>query len=417
MYALPQANDLLRGAAVASIASGPAGVVVLGNDRATSALISWTSGDGDGWVRHWLPGTTFGGGTPDRLVGGSFGYLAVGWKTDFAARGMVEGIQFPRALWSSVDGVTWALASEVGLPDGEVSWLASGPAGVAALVSTGGDQRPAVAVTRDGGRWQAATMPADAIPGKMASRRRPTVSFCSDRSTNSTPSAEPRRRDAVWRSSDGLAWTSDPDLAKQLHDRDNSIDSWQLSPWGAVGWSSYAAGSGAALLTAQGVQEIAPPNTGSWAGQVVAGPAGLVWTLGADRSASCVSAWRFVDGGWSPLAGTTPDMTCLNAAGPYLLGSAAVPGGMVVIGDARRRARPRGLAHPRPGAAVDRHRGRRPDRHTAERRDPGSAGGDGRPTGLVSSAADRDDGGAPRHTRRRGRLLRRCDDDVPRLGA
>ena len=332
MYALPQANDLLRGAAVASIASGPAGVVVLANDRATGALISLTSRDGDRWDRHWLPGTTFGGGTPDRLVGGSFGYLAIGWKTDSAARGMVEGIQFPRALWSSIDGVTWSLASEVGLPAGEITWLASGPVGVAALVSTGADQRPVVALTRDGGRWQAATMPADAIPRQDGLAATPDGFLLLGSTDTLDPVGGTATTDAAWRSNDGLAWTSDPELAKQLHDRDNSIDSWQLSPWGAVGWSSYAAGSGVALLTAQGLQEIVAPGTGSWAGQVVAGPVGLVWTLGADRSASCVSAWRFVDDGWSPLAGTTPDMTCLNAAGPYLLGSAAVPGGMVVIG-------------------------------------------------------------------------------------
>lgn len=332
MYPLPQANDLLRGAAVASIASGPAGIVVLGDDRATGALISWTSGDGDGWVRHWLPATTFGGGTPDRLVGGSFGYLALGWTTGSAAHGMVEGIQFPRALWSSVDGVTWARGSVVGLPSGEISSLASGPAGVAALVSSGSDQRVVAAVTTDGERWQAATMPADAIPrqdGLVATPDGFVMLGVTDKGNSGGGTVA---TDAAWRSSDGLDWTADADLAKQLHDRENSIDSWQLSPWGAVGWSSYAAGSGAVLLTAQGIQEILAPDTGSWAGQVVAGPAGLVWTLGADRSASCVSAWRLVDDGWTPLASTKPDMACLNAAGPYLLGSAPVPGGMVVLG-------------------------------------------------------------------------------------
>ena len=138
--------------------------------------------------------------------------------------------------------------------------------------------------------------------------------------------------DAAWRSADGLGWTPDPELAKQLRERGNSIDSWQLSPWGAVGWSPSTAGVGPAILTSGGLRQVAVPDTGSWAGQVVAGPAGLVWTLGADRSATCVSAWRFVDDGWTPLAGTKPDMTCLDPAGPSLLGSAAVPDGMVVIG-------------------------------------------------------------------------------------
>ena len=71
---------------------------------ADGGLIAWTSADGDGWVRHWLPGATFGGGTPDQIVGGRFGYLALGWTTDPATRPMKEGLSFPRALWSSNDG-------------------------------------------------------------------------------------------------------------------------------------------------------------------------------------------------------------------------------------------------------------------------------------------------------------------------
>jgi hypothetical protein len=66
-YALPQADDLFRGAGIASMAGGPAGFVILGNDRATGGLMSWTSTDGDGWVRHWLPGETFEGGTAASL--------------------------------------------------------------------------------------------------------------------------------------------------------------------------------------------------------------------------------------------------------------------------------------------------------------------------------------------------------------
>ena len=153
IYPLPQADHLLVGAAVASMASGPAGVVILGSDRATGALASWTSSDGDGWVRHWLPGDSFGGGTPDLVVGAPFGYLAVGWRTDAVSRAFVEGISFPRAMWSSSDGIAWATASESGLPVGEVTGLVSGPAGVAALITIDGSHS-ATAVTQDGRSWQ-----------------------------------------------------------------------------------------------------------------------------------------------------------------------------------------------------------------------------------------------------------------------
>ena len=331
LYALPQANDLMRGAAIASLTSGPAGVVILGNDRATGALMSWTSPDGDHWVRHWLPGTTFGGGTPDRLVGGPFGYLTLGWKTDPAARAMVEGLTFPRALWSSSDGVDWTPAPEVGLPVGDISALVSGPVGVAAIIPTLDDHRATVAVTQDGRRWHQATLPTDAIPNWDGLVALPD-GFLLRGSTEATDAAGGMvATDAAWRSGDGISWTPAPELAKQLRERENSIDNWQLSPWGAVG-SSFGVGLGAALVTPAGLHEVPAVDTGSWAGQVVAGPAGLLWVLGADRSASCVSAWRYVDDGWRPLQGPQPDMTCLNAAGPTILGSAAMPDGMVIIG-------------------------------------------------------------------------------------
>ena len=163
--ALPPADELLRGAAVGSLASGRSGVVMLGNDRATGALISWTSADGGEWDRHWLPGSTFGGGTPDLLVGGSFGYLALGWRIAPVTRPMVEGIAFPRDLWTSVDGVNWALAPADGLPHGEITALVSGPSGVAALIEGSPErEHSTVAVTHDGRAWQTAAIPAGASP-------------------------------------------------------------------------------------------------------------------------------------------------------------------------------------------------------------------------------------------------------------
>jgi hypothetical protein len=316
-YALPQADDLFRGAAIASLGGGPAGIVVLGNDRATGALISWTSADGDGWVRHWLPGATFGGGTPDHIVGGSFGYLALGWR--------LGGAAFSRALWTSSDGITWGLASATGLPGGELSTIVSGPVGAAVLVDVG-HGREAVATSQDGVTWHAATPPIDAV------RLPEDLVALPDGFLLLGRVGSQENDGAAWRMTDGLTWTPDPGLATQLQDRPNSIDSWQLSPLGAVGWSSGAVGMGPAVLTPAGLREIPAVDTGSWAGQVAAGPAGMLWALGSDRDATCVAAWRYVDGGWTPLAGSRYDVGCIGAAGPFVLGSAATKDGIVMIG-------------------------------------------------------------------------------------
>lgn len=333
MYALPRANELFRGASIASIASGPSGVVILGNDRATGALISWTSPGGDSWARHWLPGATFGGGTPDLLVGGTFGYLALGWRIEPATSAMREGMTFPRALWMSADGVAWSPAPDIGLPDGAITSLIAGPAGIAALVEASADrQHSTVAVTSDGSHWQEASMPPGAIPWSNGLAALPDGFLLLGVNDALDPAGGTVSTDAAWRSDDGIEWTADPGLATQLHERENSIDSWQLSPWGAVGWSSSSAGLGPGLLTQAGLEGIPGVDTGSWAGQVVAGPAGLVWILGADGTASCVSAWQYIDDALRPLAGTHPDMDCLNAASPAVLGSAALPDAMVIIG-------------------------------------------------------------------------------------
>ena len=86
------------------------------------------------------------------------------------------------------------------------------------------------------------------------------------------------------------------------------------------------------LLTSSGLREIAPPETATWPGHAVAGPAGFVWVLGADRSARCVSAWQYDGGRWRPLDGTTPDQSCVDGATPNVLASAALPDGMVLVG-------------------------------------------------------------------------------------
>jgi hypothetical protein len=316
-YALPQADDLFRGAAIASATGGPAGAVVLGNDRSTGGLIAWTSADGDGWVRHWLPGSTFAGGTPDLLVGGDFGYLAVGWR--------VETATVSRALWSSQDGVAWMLAPVGGLPGGEIASLVSGPLGVAATFDFGRGGT-AVATSRDGRAWNVAALPAGAVPRVDGIVPLPDGFLILGVVEGTDAAGDPITIDSAWRTSDGVTWTADERIAKQLKELPNGVNTWELSPWGTVGM-----GDGAAVhITASGIESWpAPPDR---YGRLIGGSAGLLWVEGGDRSSGCSAGWLFIDDGWRPLEGTHADRNCLDRASPSVIGFAATASGVVIIG-------------------------------------------------------------------------------------
>lgn len=318
LYGLPQLDDLMHGAAIASLSGGPAGIVVLGNDRQTGALISWTSADGDDWVRHWLPGSTFGGGTPERVVGGSFGYLALGWS--------VEPVSRARSIWSSADGVTWRQDVASDLPDGEVISFVSGPAGAIASFDLG-SRGAAVATSQDGRVWHEAVLSTVTVANVQAAVALPDGFLVVGSTVSIDASGAETATDAAWRSSDGIAWTLDSAIADQILHRDNSIESWQLSPLGTAG--SGLGNADVGVVTASGFEPLAaPPDT--W-GQLVGGPIGLLWVQGADRLASCSAAWNLVDDAWRPLTGTNIDRGCLDAAAPFVLGSASVTDATVVI--------------------------------------------------------------------------------------
>jgi len=201
-YGLPQADDLLRGAAIASLAAGRLGFVVLGTDRDSGGLLSWTSPDGDGWVRHWLPGESFGGGSPDRVVGGDFGYLAAGWRLD--------GSTFSRALWASPDGVSWSPAPTEGLPPGDVAGLAAGPAGIVVLIERG-ERDTLIAASNDGRRWQLGESPPGLTvhhPDDLVALRDGFLLVGSIQSLDASGVIQSER--GAWRSADGLTWMRSP---------------------------------------------------------------------------------------------------------------------------------------------------------------------------------------------------------------
>jgi hypothetical protein len=318
-YGLPQADDLLRGAAIASLAAGRSGFVVLGTDRESGGLLSWTSADGDGWVRHWLPGESFGGGSPDRVVGGDFGYLAVGWRLD--------GSTFSRALWASPDGVSWSPAPTDGLPPGDVAGLAAGPAGIVVLIERG-ERDTLIAASNDGRRWQLGEAPPGLTvhnPDDLAALPDGFLLVGSIDSLDA--SGVINSEHGAWRSADGLTWTADDRLATQLRDRDNSIEGWVLSPFGPVTWDITM--SGLALLSNDGLEEVpAPPDA---YGHLVGGPAGLLWVQGADRAGACSAAWQLIDDQWRALAGTGQGQACVDDAGPIVLGQAATPEAILIL--------------------------------------------------------------------------------------
>ena len=102
-----------------------------------------------------------------------------------------------------------------GLAGGEIAALASGPAGVAALITIDGS-RSAVAVTHDGRSWQGAPLPAGDVPFAYGLVATPDgflligsiESFDAQGGMTEVP--------AAWRSPDGLEWALDPALAEQL---------------------------------------------------------------------------------------------------------------------------------------------------------------------------------------------------------
>jgi len=317
LYSLPQADDLFRGAKVASMAGGRAGVVILGTDIASGALISWTSADGDGWQRHWLPGSTFGGGSPEKLLGGDFGYLAVGWRA--------SGLQLVDALWLSKDGLAWQPIPVDAMPEGPITGLAVGPVGIAVAVSTA-DGGTVVANSTDGGSWRTTRLPGvDVGSNGLAPLPGGFLIVGSIKSLDT--SGNTVSRNMAWRSRDGIAWTGDGGLARSIFGAQDSIEGWVSSPYGLTGWD---VSGGISVVTAAGLQAL--PHAPSSYGHIVGGPTALLWVAGVSLDGACSAAWQFDGAAWIPLDNVSGGLACLDATAPIALGAAPIAGGAVVYG-------------------------------------------------------------------------------------
>jgi hypothetical protein len=317
--ALPQLDDLIRGDDIASLAGGSAGFVMLGSDRRTGALMSWTSTDGGGWSRHRLPGSTFGGGTPDMLVGGSFGYLALGWRQADPSSS--------RALWFSPDGVEWSPAAAKGLPAGRITSIVSGPSG-AALAIDQGKRGGAIATTQDGRTWQIADLRGGPVPRKPTILALPSGFFAfgadplqSDDNTELTATA--------WRTDNGSTWMKDRLFADEFEGFDTVIDGWQLSPRGAAGFDHFE--ENVHVFNAVGVETFATPEESS-GGTLVGAANRLLWIEGGNASASCFAAWRLVGRAWVTLTGANVDRQCMYTAFPMVQAAASTADATVIIG-------------------------------------------------------------------------------------
>ncbi|MBI3746724.1 MAG: hypothetical protein HY264_09455 [Chloroflexi bacterium] len=317
IYSLPQVDDLFRGARVASMAGGRAGAVILGTDIASGALVSWTSADGDGWQRHWLPGSTFGGGSPEKVVGGDFGYLAVGWR--------VRGLELVDALWLSRDGITWQPVPVDAMPEGPITGLTAGPAGIEVAVSTA-DGATVVANSSDGGSWRRSRLPGlDVGPKGLVALPDGFMILGSIKSVDTSGNTMTRRM--AWRSEDGIAWTGNIDLSNAIYGLPDGIETWVASPYGLAG---SGAGGGVTLVTAADVRFL--PLAPTTYGRAVGGPAALLWVAGASLDGACAAAWQFDGKGWIQLDNVAGGLGCLDATTPVVVGSAAVDGGAVVYG-------------------------------------------------------------------------------------
>jgi hypothetical protein len=289
---MPAVDAAFTGARVGPFAAGSAGIVAVGRDPVTGAMIAWTSPDGASWDRHWLPPTTFGGGVPSQLVAaGQFGYLAVGF--DVAVDSSVSSV-----VWTSPDGVAWAPDPDPsGSFAGEVVGVASGPGGIMLQVS-GADFPATLRLSRDGRHWSV-SRPANA--GSIQQVAAMAGGFIASGDVVTTlADGSSVGRNAVWLSRDGLAWSEQPQLSRSLGP--------DTQTWFVGAGRSYAEGSERwTEVAADGTSSIIePPPAG---GTLAGGPAGVLSVVTPAIGSPCPSGWIRTADDWVALPAAPPS-TC-----------------------------------------------------------------------------------------------------------
>ncbi|WP_433187924.1 hypothetical protein [Actinoallomurus sp. CA-150999] len=219
---------------------GPAGYVVVGESGLSAA--TWHSSDLKAWDRgggadlqggqnanRWMRG----------VVGGSFGYVAVGGLSDPSVKDAPSGRP---AAWTSPDGKKWTL-HRIPLPSGSIEgWFdkvaAVGNVIVAAGSAATNSGRVAFAfVSADGGSsWQEVRLPAAGPAGPDSSDRNSlvTAATATPRGFVVTGAAGRLGRSDVvlWTSRDGRSWTAETPQGTGLSGRG---DQWLtgMTPLGA----------------------------------------------------------------------------------------------------------------------------------------------------------------------------------------
>ncbi|GAA4615896.1 hypothetical protein GCM10023195_70360 [Actinoallomurus liliacearum] len=206
---------------------GPAGYVIVGEYGSSAG--TWHSADLKTWDRGAGPDLT-GDQQANRwmrgVVGGSFGYVAVGGLNDPAVK---DGPRGRPAAWTSTDGKKWTL-HQVPLPSGALeAWFDKVAAVGNVVVATGSAATPSgrrafAFVSPDGGAsWQEVRLPAAGPDGPDSSDRNSIVTAAT---------ATPRgfvvtgaggrlgRSDVVlWTSRDGRSWTAQTPQGTGLSER------------------------------------------------------------------------------------------------------------------------------------------------------------------------------------------------------
>lgn len=293
----------LRGAVVGQGAvSGPI-TVLLGADTRTGALVSWTSTDGAHWRRHWLDGSTFGGGMPRAVVAGGPGFVALGWNV--TPKLDTELV----VVWTSPDGVVWQPDPDPSghMPTGAQGIASTGSSIVVATCcdTTGVSGRPFFRTSTNGITWVETRMPTADNAGVLHLAANASGYLAT--ALVDEASAPDGRAPAAWRSTDGRTWVRDPAIDQGLRKPLTGVSDIQGS---GDGFTIADDSGGYLRLGPDG--SVAPIEPPARYGYPLGGPAGPAW-LGTPDGGTCASAWVRAPDTWRAVltdtrgcAGPTP---------------------------------------------------------------------------------------------------------------